>query len=144
MKRSTENDFSRRTFVANAAKTFLGLGAVSSLAKPSLVQANSTLPLGGKAKSVIYLYMSGGMSHLDTFDTKPGADTQGPVESIKTSADGVQISQFFPTLAKQMHNIALINSLNSTQGAHAQGNYFMHTSYFHAWNHSSPGFGGLG
>ncbi len=74
--------------------------------------------------------MNGGMSHLDTFDTKPGAETQGPVESIKTSADGVQISEYFPKLADQMHNVAVINSMNSTQGAHAQGRYFMHTSYF--------------
>jgi hypothetical protein len=74
--------------------------------------------------------MNGGMSHLDTFDTKPGAETQGPVESIKTSADGVQISEYFPKLADQMHNVAIINSMNSTQGAHAQGRYFMHTSYF--------------
>ena len=130
MLRKLEEDFSRRAFVTNAAKTFLGLGAVSSMAGSSLAATQPALPLGGKAKSVIYLYMSGGMSHLDTFDTKPGADTQGPVESIKTSAPGVQISQYFPTLAKQMHNVAVINSLNSTQGAHAQGNYFMHTSYF--------------
>jgi hypothetical protein len=74
--------------------------------------------------------MNGGMSHIDTFDTKPGAETQGPVESIKTSADGVQISQYLPKLADQMHNVAVINSMNSTQGAHAQGRYFMHTSYF--------------
>lgn len=85
--------------------------------------------LGGKAKSVIYLYMSGGMSHLDTFDTKPGAETQGPVESIDTAADGVQISQYFPSLAKQMNHVAVINSLYSNQGAHAQGRYFMHTGY---------------
>ena len=59
--------------------------------------------LGGKAKSVIYLYMSGGMSHLDTFDTKPGAETQGPVESIDTAADGVQISQYFPSPVSYTH-----------------------------------------
>lgn len=85
--------------------------------------------LGGNANSVIYLYMSGGMSHLDTFDTKPGAETQGPVESIDTAADGVQISQYFPNLAKQMNHVAVINSLYSNQGAHAQGRYFMHTGY---------------
>ena len=69
------------------------------------------------------------MSHLDTFDTKPGAETQGPVESIDTAADGVQISQYFPNLAKQMNHVAVINSLYSNQGAHAQGRYFMHTGY---------------
>ena len=125
---------SRREFVSGAAKTFLGLSSLpilSGLARGDEEKSvTEIIPGGGKAKRVIYLYMSGGMSHLDTFDTKPGAETQGPVESIKTSADGVMISEYFPKLAQQAHNIAFINSMNSTQGAHAQGRYFMHTSYF--------------
>ena len=127
-----KDPFSRRTFVSGAAKTLLGVGAMpmlTNLATAATARGGQLNPKA-KAKSVIYLYMSGGMTHLDTFDTKPGAETQGPVESIKTSADGVQISQFFPTLAKQMHNVAVVNSMNSTQGAHAQARYFMHTSYF--------------
>ncbi|MEL7497009.1 MAG: DUF1501 domain-containing protein [Planctomycetota bacterium] len=127
-----KDPFNRRSFVTGAAKTFLGIGSMPLLANLASA-ANVTGPginPKAKAKSVIYLYMSGGMSHLDTFDTKPGAETQGPVDSIKTSADGVQISQFFPNVAKQMHNVAVVNSMNSTQGAHAQGRYFMHTSYF--------------
>lgn len=127
---------SRRSFVSGIAKSVLGLG-VLSVAKPDLALGGTILnpralkadPAGGRAKSVIYLYMSGGMSHLDTFDTKPGAETQGPVESLDTTADDVQVSEFFPMMAKQMHNVAVINSLNSTQGAHEQGRYFMHTAY---------------
>ena len=129
-----KTDFrSRRSFIAQMASSMLGLTAVPILAGSA--QAASTISgaankkLGGKAKAVIYLYMSGGMSHLDTFDTKPGAETQGPVESIDTAADGVQISQFFPNLAKQMNHVAVINSMYSNQGAHAQGRYFMHTGY---------------
>ena len=76
---------------------------------------------GGTAKSVIYIYLSGGMSHIDSFDTKPGSETQGPVETLNTSADGVRVSQYFPQMAKQMHHVSVINSLNSTAGAHAQG-----------------------
>jgi len=130
--RNVKDPFTRRAFVTGAAKTLLGVGAMplfTNLAQASVL-SGQPLNSGAKAKSVIYLYMNGGMSHLDTFDTKPGAETQGPVESIKTSADGVQISQFLPKLADQMHNVAVINSMNSTQGAHAQGRYFMHTSYF--------------
>ena len=70
------------------------------------------------------------MSHLDTFDPKPGAETQGPIESIKTNASGIAVSEYFPEMAKQMDKVAVISSMNSTQGAHAQGRYFMHTSYF--------------
>ncbi|MEK6238934.1 MAG: DUF1501 domain-containing protein, partial [Planctomycetales bacterium] len=79
--------------------------------------------------NVIYLYMTGGMTHLDTLDPKPGAKTQGPVKAIQTSAQGVQISEYLPRLAKQMHHGAIIRSLSSTQGAHERGRYLMRTSY---------------
>lgn len=129
-----KDPFARRQFITGAAKTMLGIGAMPLLSQLAAAAPRSpATPKNagdGKAKSVIYLYMGGGMSHLDTFDTKPGAQTQGPVESINTSADGVQISEYFPSLAKQMHHVAVVNSMNSTQGAHAQGRYFMHTSYF--------------
>ena len=41
-----------------------------------------------KAKNVIYLYMSGGMSHLDTFDPKT-SEVRGPMEQVKTKTDGI-------------------------------------------------------
>ena len=126
----TKDAFTRRTFVTGAAQSLLGLGAMplfGSLANAAV--ANGNRPRAGAAQAVIYIYLSGGMSHLDTFDTKPGAETQGPVESINTSADGVQISEYFPTLANHMDKVAVINSMNSTQGAHEQGRYYMHTSY---------------
>lgn len=127
---------SRRAFVSGAARSFLGLGALSMLPGSAMADSASKEKgtrdggkTGGTAKRVIYLYMSGGMTHLDTFDTKPGAETQGPCESIRTSAPGVMISEFFPRMAKQMHHVAVINSLSSNQGAHQQARYLMHTSY---------------
>jgi hypothetical protein len=127
------SELHRRDFVAGAAKCFLGLGTLSFASQLATAQEKDKRPSGkregGSAESVIYLYMNGGMSHLDTFDTKPGAKTQGPVESIKTSANGVLLSEYLPLTAKQMHHVALVNSLSSNQGAHAQGRYFMHTSY---------------
>jgi hypothetical protein len=121
----------RRNFMCGIAKSMLGVSMIPTLSGVALGKRSSKAKpkIGGQAKSVIYLYMSGGMSHLDTFDTKPGAETQGPVESIKTDADGVQVSQFFPKMAGQMKHVAVINSMYSNQGAHAQGRYFMHTGY---------------
>ncbi len=120
----------RRSFISGIAKSMLGVSMLPTLSNVAMGKSKtSERKIGGKAQSVIYLYMSGGMSHLDTFDTKPGAETQGPVESIKTSADGVQISEFFPNMADQMKHVAVINSMYSNQGAHAQGRYFMHTGY---------------
>lgn len=129
--RKEKDSLNRRAFVSGAAKSFLGLGAMPFLSQMTFAAGGlQALDSEAPCKSVIYLYMSGGMSHLDTFDTKPGAETQGPVESIKTNADGIRISEYFPNMADQMDKVAVINSMNSTQGAHAQGRYFMHTSYF--------------
>ncbi len=132
------NEPSRRAFLSGAAKTLLGVGTLPVL--ESLAAAGSTSP-AASAQSVIYLYMSGGMSHLDSFDPKPGAATQGPVKAIRATADGVLVSEYFPRMAQQMDKVAVINSVNSTQGAHEQGRYFMHTSYFLRGTISHPHLG---
>jgi len=70
------------------------------------------------------------MSHLDTFDPKPKKkDVMGPMEVISTKADGIQVGQYLPKTAAMMDKVCVINSMNSTQGAHEQGSYIMHTSY---------------
>ncbi len=141
------DDISRRRFVQGAASTFLGVGmlpATEALLSGSAFAAGekaSTARQIATAKRVIYLYMSGGMTHLDTFDVKPGAETQGPTQAIKTSADGVQISEYLPRLAKHMHHAAIVNSLNSKTGAHQQANYLMHTSYEMRGTIKHPGMG---
>ena len=62
-------DLTRRHFVQRAAGTFLGVSCMNNL---SAAAGNTVKVSGsGSAKSVIYLYMSGGMSHLDSFDIKP-------------------------------------------------------------------------
>jgi hypothetical protein len=133
LKKSDE--VSRRRFMSRAASTFLGVGmmpAANEILSGKVYGAGanaSKMKQVPTAKNVIYLYMSGGMTHLDTFDPKPGAETQGPTQAIKTSADGVRIGEYLPKTAQQMHHACVINSLSSTQGAHEQGRYFMHTSY---------------
>lgn len=130
------NELNRRDFLSTTAKTCFGLtigGSISRLftdnawaVDPAIAKAG-----GGKAKQVIYLYMSGGMTHIDTFDPKPDApsDIKGPTKAIKTKADGIQLGHCMPMLAKQMDKVALVRSLSTTQGAHEQGKYLMHTGY---------------
>ena len=126
------DELSRRDFVLRAAKTCLGVTAAPLFLggrAQAAFDGASKLKQVPTARNLIYLYMSGGMSHLDTFNVQPGTDEAGPVKPIKTSADGVQISEYLPLTAQHMHHVAVVNSLASTQGAHAQGNYYMHTSY---------------
>ena len=123
---------SRRQFVARTASSMLGVGLLPSIFSTKATAAfedASKLKQIATAKNVIYLYMSGGQSHMDTWDPKEGVDTAGPTKPISTSADGVRISEYLPLTAMQMHHATVINSVSSTQGAHEQANYFMHTSY---------------
>ena len=127
------DEISRRRFISRAASSLLGVGlmpaaSLFSGSAHAAGQGASKLRQIPTAKRVIYLYMNGGMSHLDTLDPKPGVD-EGPTRAIKTSADGIRISEYLPRLSRQMHHGCIVRSLSSTQGAHQQGNYFMHTSY---------------
>lgn len=116
----------RRRFIARAASSLLGVGLLPNFLSRDVLAADPGS--AGRAKNVIYLYMDGGMSHVDTWDPKAGA-VMGPTRTIKTSADGVLLGEYLPRTAKQMHHGTVLRSLTSTQGAHEQGNYYMHTSY---------------
>lgn len=128
------DELTRRQFAARAAGALLGVGLLpeffGGIARGAMSVPPTTNPARAvTAKRVIYLYMAGGMSHLDTLDPKPKTDVAGPVRAIKSSTDGAQVSEYLPRLAKCMHLGTLIRSMTSNQGAHEQGNYLMHTSY---------------
>jgi len=138
-------DPERRQFLSTAAKTFLGVGLMPVFAGKNAHGAlGPDLGLPGKtapANHVIYLYMSGGMSHMDTFDPKPGHDNQGPTKTINTKVDGMRLTENLPGLANHADKLAVINGMTSTAGAHAQGNYLMHTSYEARATIRHPGVG---
>lgn len=127
MEHLLTDELSRRKFIKGMAKTCLGVSAI--MGAEDLI-AYETPGKPASARHVIFLYMSGGMTHIDTFDPKPeNADVMGETNAIATSADGIQIGHWLPETAKQMHNASLIRSLTSNQGAHQQANYLLHTSY---------------
>jgi len=121
------DEIDRRAFAVHMAKACFGVGMIPLLGTGTQVFGQQGK--GGKAKKAIYLFMSGGMTHLDTFDPKPGAETQGSTKAIKKSVSGVQLSEHFPKLAERMNKLSIVRSMTTTQGAHAQGRYLAHTSY---------------
>lgn len=137
------DEISRRKFLGYLAKSCLGVGLASTLNPYQKLFAETGISMNTypRARNVIYIFLQGGLSHIDSFDTKPGTEIQGPVETIKTNADGVQISQYFPNLAQQMDKVAIIRSMFSNQGAHAPGVYYMHTSYPERGTIQHPGLG---
>lgn len=136
----TFDDQSRRQFIVHLAQACLGV-SVAPFAG-SMGSALAAAPAtGGKAKQVIYLFMEGAMSHLDTFDPKPGRDVQGSTKPIQTAVPGIQIGEHFPKLGQQMKKLALVRSLSAETGAHVPGQYLMRTSYKEIASIRHPGMG---
>ncbi len=131
-----KSELQRRRFIEFSAQTFLGVSLLRSFGQNAL--ANERSP---SAKHVIYLYMAGGMSHMDTFDPKPGHHFQGPTGVVDTQTDGVQVSSHLPLLAQHTNKMAIVRSMTSTAGDHNQGNYLMHTSYQERGTIRHPGLG---
>ncbi len=117
----------RRQFVERCAATSFGL---SILPTARLMAADSTdqKPAAfGKAKSVIWLMLNGGLSHIDSLDPKQGK-SKGPAKAINTSAD-FQVTEFFPKFATVANRVCVIRSMEAKIGVHKPAQYFMRTAY---------------
>ncbi len=120
------NESSRRNFIKGISACTLGVtlpafGIEKALLDPVKYR---------RAKSVIFINNSGGMSHLDTFDPKPESpENAGPLKSIKTNVTGIHLCETLPKLAQCMDKMAVIRSMTSTAGAHEQAQYLMKTGY---------------
>ena len=132
-------ELERRRFLQLAAGSFLGVSTDSLFAAAG--DTSALAPREKPAKQLIYLYMAGGMSHIDTFDLKTGNENQGSTRAINTRLDGLQVTSHLPNLAKQADKLCVVNSLTSTAGDHEKGNYFMHTSYEQRATIRHPGLG---
>ena len=88
--------------------------------------------LPAKAKSVIQVFLWGGMSHIDTWDPKPdaGYDYMGELaNAIPTKVDGIRLGQLFPNLAKQADKFSLIRSMTHHNNGHETAAYLMQTAH---------------
>lgn len=82
-----------------------------------------------KAKSVIYIFLSGGLSQYDSFNVEVDKPVLGKSTIIKSNADGVRVSNYYPKLASQMDKLLVLNAMKTNQGAHPAGIYKMLTGY---------------
>jgi hypothetical protein len=131
----SDYQYTRRRMLKTFSASLLGMPANQLLAQGASSKA--------QAEHVILFWNSGGMSHLDTWDPKPGRKVQGEFNPIKTSVDGMEISEIFPQLAKQMHHGALIRSIAGTNGDHGRAQYELQTGFNQSPNIMHPGLGSL-
>jgi hypothetical protein len=85
----------------------------------------------GTAKSVIFIFLPGGMAHQESFDPKPYApiEYRGPMSSIETSVPGVFINERWVQTAKIMDKITICRSMTHGEAAHERGTHNMFTGY---------------
>jgi hypothetical protein len=99
-----------------------GLALLGGLTLPDLLRAEAAnrRRRPGKAKSVILLYLLGGAATQDMVDLKPNApaEVRGEFRPIDTSARGVRICEHLPRMARWMHKVAVVRSLNHRAGCH--------------------------
>jgi hypothetical protein len=86
---------------------------------------------GPRRKACIVLWMTGGPSHLDTFDLKPDArvEVRGEFRPIATSAPGIQISEHFPRFAPLVRHAAILRGMSTQEADHQLASYHLHTGY---------------
>jgi hypothetical protein len=115
--------FTRRGFLSAAALGGTLGGWLGRLAAQAAEQP--------QAKSCILLWMSGGPSHLDTFDLKPDApaEIRGEFKPIDTAVPGIQISEHFPRLSRLMNHAALLRGMSTLESDHQLASFHVHTGY---------------
>src|SRR5262245_56414257 len=103
----------RRDFLRLGVAGLFGLG----VDLPRMLAASAT---PGKDVSLIFLYLKGGLSTIDTFDLKPGAPAEfrGEFKPIHTKVSGIQICEHLPRTASQMDRFSLIRSFRHHNSDH--------------------------
>jgi hypothetical protein len=127
-------------------RSFLTVGAlgVGGLTLPGLLRAEAAT---GKRshKSVIMVYLSGGLAHQDTFDLKPNApaEVRGEFKPIPTNVPGVQFGEHVPRLAKCVDKLVVVRSLVGQRDEHSSWQSYTATTMDAAKREMKPHFGSV-
>lgn len=126
----TRRDVLKQGLAAAAGLAVAGCGEPVARAAATAQATPASAAPGGRAKSVIQIWMWGGPSHLDTFDPKPGAGREycGPLDKpIGTNVDGIRIGQLLPLLAQQADKYSIVRSMSHGNNAHETAAYMVQT-----------------
>ena len=126
----------------------LGGAALANPAAPAKNPAKTLAKIPAKvtAKSVIQIFLWGGMSHNDTWDPKPGTgyDYLGEFDKfIPTNVAGIQLGALFPQLAKKADKYSLIRSMTHGNNGHETAAYLMQTGHLPGGRLAYPSVGAI-
>ncbi len=126
------NRTDRRGFLAVGALTGMGLTLADyfQIQQARAEQKNYDF-IEAKAKSVIHIFLPGGIAHQETFDPKPYApiEYRGEMGSIPTKIPGEVFSETLPQTAQIADKITVVRSMSHGEAAHERGTHNMFTGY---------------
>src|SRR5215471_18288039 len=128
----------RRSFLRLAASVPLGLGLGQAAARA----AEGREP---RAKSVIFVFLWGGPSHLDTCDPKPDAPVEyrGPFHAIATRTPGLAFTELVPRIAERSHRYSIIRTHATTEPGHPDAGTVALTGFKEFPAPVQPNFGSI-
>ncbi len=131
----------RRDFLKAGA---LGAGGLTLSSYLQLAEAGQ-IRENAPAKAAIFINLTGGPTHMDTFDLKPDAPVEyrGLFNPIRTNANGVEICEHMPKLAQNMDKFAILRGVSHTLGAHQLGTEYVNTGNKPLPSIEFPGYGAV-
>ena len=141
----------RREMLGRFSNGFGLFAATAMMGRAAVASGPRTPHFRPRAKNVIFCYMSGGVSQVDSFDPKPRLSKEAgkpmPMKVERTQFNnngnifpaqfefknhgksGLPISSMFPHLSRHADDLAVVRSMTSSFNEHAQGNFFTHTGF---------------
>lgn len=113
--KSAEHPITRRRMLGQLAGA-AGIAALQPLPETAIAQT-----IASRAKQVLFVWIDGGMSQLESWDPKPRSEFGGPFRAIPTSVPGIHLSELLPQTAKQMHHLAIVRSMVTKDPNHSTG-----------------------
>ncbi len=122
---------SRRAFLVAGGMSYFGFDLAGRV-----LAAPAASPRRAVARSTIMIWLSGGASHIDTWDMKPDSpdEYRGSFKPVPTSAPGISLCEHLPHTAKQAHHLAIVRSL----GDHRRGTGDHHAGYYYNLTGHAP------
>jgi hypothetical protein len=112
----------RRDFLQAGLLGGLGIGLAD------LLRAEAGAAEATRGRNAIFIFLTGGQSHIDTWDLKPeAADVAGEFRPIATRVTGLSVCEHMPRLAAEADKYTLLRSITHTQGVHGQGQRLLQT-----------------
>ena len=138
------NPYSRRGFLAAGALGGIGLSLPELLMRQAMAEQKQYDFVEAKAKSVIHVFLPGGLAQQESFDPKPYSplEYRGEMRTIKTNT-GEVFGEAVPQLAKRADKFSVIRSMTHGEAAHERGTHNMFTGYKPSPALRYPSFGAV-